>query len=162
MLRTAETICVASLLCVLIPLGCASDTVVAPINGLNRPGTSRSDSTNTTPVATPVTHFNLTVTAIGTGPGSDTAEVTPVRGATLTLTRVATAAGDTVTTDTDAGTATSDATGRTYFASIPTGYFYLLRSVPPAGSPYEASNFTFAPSPFSSSVTIKAWMHRAP
>ncbi len=156
MRRTARTTYLAGLICVLTPLACSRDTLVTSTTRIE----GSPDSTDTTPVATPVPHFNLTVTAVGTGPGSDTTEVTPVPGAMLTLTRIATTAGDTVTTDTDAGRAVADAAGQVVFVAVPTGYFYLLRSVPPSGSPYQASDFRFAPSPYSSLVTIMAWMHR--
>ena len=157
-LRTAHKAALACLLGAATALACGRDIVVTPTSSLAKSG----DSTDTTPVAQPVTHFNLTVIALGTGIAPDTAEATPVPRATLTLTRLATASGDTVTSDADAGAAIADASGHAYFAAVPTGYFYLLRSIPPAGSPYQASSFRFAPSPYSDALTIKAWMHRAP
>lgn len=159
-LRTAihHKASVSALLGVVTALACGRHDVVTPSTS----AAASVDSTDTTPVATPVTHFTLTVTALGTASASDTAEATPVPGATLTLTRLTTVSGDTVTSDPDAGTIVADANGQAHFAALPTGYFYLLRAIPPAGSPYYASSFKFAPSPYSDLLTIKAWMPRAP
>lgn len=156
--QTNRTRWVVALLGVTTAFACGDGPVVAPVPN------SRAfvDSTDTTPVATPVTHLNLTVIALGTASTTDTSQATPVPGATLTLTRIATSRGDTVTSDTDGGSAIADANGYAHFTAVPTGYFYLLRAIPPAGSPYQASSFQFAPSPYSSALTVKVWMPRRP
>ncbi len=61
----------------------------------------------------------------------------------MSLTRLKTDAGDTVTTNTNAGSAVTDANGEVHFSAVATGYFYLVEAVPAAGSPYEAASFTF-------------------
>ncbi|MGH7581865.1 MAG: hypothetical protein ACREL5_01415 [Gemmatimonadales bacterium] len=61
----------------------------------------------------------------------------------MSLTRITTDRGDTVTVNADAGSATTDTDGRVRFSAVPTGFFYLVRAAPAAGSSYQAASFTF-------------------
>src|SRR5258708_38716030 len=116
-------------------VGCSGDgakqlpTAASAAPRSDTTSTAGRDSTDSTPVAKPVAHFDLTVMAFGPNSASDTTTAIPLPGSILTLSQ----AGDDSSL---VGTAVADANGAAAFLAVPRLPPSSLRATPPGPIPH--------------------------